>query len=138
MSIGNYAIVNSLGVVTNIIVLDLEANPGWDPGEGNTLVNVTEIQCAIGWNYKDGLFINPNQIPEPSKDNLYDAELNDINQNYDVEKKKLALAFLNALLFDGQNEDDNKISIQATLVELNAKYDNDISLLDEKYGDTDA
>ena len=128
-----YALIKD-GIVENIVE--------WD-GAGDLFPaflteEITDIPCGIGWQYKDGIFNNPNETPEPSNATLYDSELNDINQAYDVEKKKLATAFVNVLLFNGEDEDKNKKAIQANFVELNSKYYNDISLLDEKYGDLDA
>lgn len=54
-----YALVDSNSIVVNTIVLD--DNTGWEPPDGLLLVKCVEA-CGIGWEYKDGEFIQP---PDP-------------------------------------------------------------------------
>ncbi|HCU0796819.1 MULTISPECIES: hypothetical protein [Citrobacter] len=72
--------------------------------------------------------------PQPSDSELYDAELAEINNQYETDKAALASAYLNAGLFDGVTEEQKKADIYARLTTLNNKYDADIAALDEKYG----
>ena len=58
-----YAIINSNGLVDNIILWD-EATQ-WSPPEGMTMVKVEDILCSIGWKYENEVFTDPNPPPEP-------------------------------------------------------------------------
>ena len=53
-----YAIIDSNGIVNNIILWDESAQ--WSPPEGMTMVKVEEILCDLGWKYENESFSNPN------------------------------------------------------------------------------
>ena len=57
-----YAIINSNGLVDNIILWD-EATQ-WSPPEGMTMVKVEDIVCSIGWKYENEVFTDPNPPTE--------------------------------------------------------------------------
>jgi len=63
-----YAIIDSNGVVDNIILWDEAAQ--WSPPEGMTMVKVEDIQCGIGWTYANDVFTDPTPVvtedPAPS------------------------------------------------------------------------
>ena len=61
-----YAIINSNGLVDNIILWD-EASQ-WSPPEGMTMVKVEEVRCDIGWKYENEVFTDPTPPPEPATD----------------------------------------------------------------------
>ncbi|PLC66092.1 hypothetical protein B9P82_00160 [Citrobacter sp. L55] len=83
----------------------------------------------------NGLPTWEDDIPtQPSDSELYDAELAEINNQYETDKATLASAYLNAGLFDVVTEEQKKADIYARLTTLNNKYDADIAALDEKYG----
>lgn len=54
-----YSLVDSNGIVVNTVVLD--DNTGWQPPDGLLLVKCVEA-CGIGWEYKDGEFIQPPEL----------------------------------------------------------------------------
>ena len=124
-----YAIVVS-GVVTNIIVWDGLSE--WAPEEGD--VFETDGSVGIGWLYQDGVFTNPD-IPQPPDESvLYERELEAMNIKFEADKAVLASAYLNAILFDGVNEQQKRDEIYQKLTELNAAYDHQVADLEIKYG----
>lgn len=55
-----YALIDiNISIVVNTIVL--EDGSGWKPPDGLLLVKCVEV-CGIGWEYKDGEFIQPINI----------------------------------------------------------------------------
>lgn len=55
-----YALIDiNTSIVVNTIVL--EDGSGWKPSDGLLLVKCVEV-CGIGWEYKDGEFIQPINI----------------------------------------------------------------------------
>lgn len=124
-----YAVVEN-GVVTNVVVWDGEGE--WSPASGEAIK--TDSPVAIGWNYSNGVFSNPNAPQSPTKSEMYESELAQINNQYAIDKAKLADAYLNAGLFDGASEATKKAAIYAQLQITNTKYFEDLDTLDEKYG----
>ena len=57
-----YAIVNSTGLVINVIEWD--GKPPWHPPEGCTAVKLTG-GAGIGWTYANGEFTPPPEPPAP-------------------------------------------------------------------------
>lgn len=56
-----YAVVNSNGIVDNIILWDESSQ--WQPPEGSIIVKIEENLCDIGWKHNNGEFIKPD-LPE--------------------------------------------------------------------------
>ncbi|CQH33023.1 hypothetical protein DVP43_22030 [Yersinia enterocolitica] len=54
-----YALVDSNSIVVNTIVL--EDGTGWEPPDGLILVKCVNV-CGLGWEYKDGEFIQPPEL----------------------------------------------------------------------------
>jgi hypothetical protein len=61
-----YAIVNSNGIVDNIILWD-EASQ-WSPPEGMTMVKLEDVLCDMGWKYENEVFTDPNPPTDPTPD----------------------------------------------------------------------
>ncbi|EOC1689290.1 hypothetical protein ACI1BE_000487 [Cronobacter turicensis] len=125
-----YALISD-GVVINVIEWDGEG----DIFSGYELVPIDGIQAGIGWTYSNGEFKDPEGAQSQTDSELYDAELSAINSEYNSEKELLAKAFLNAILFDGDSEQQKKEGIYDKLHQLNARYLESIQALDEKYGE---
>ena len=88
MSIERYAVVNKSGLVANIILLDKDENPDWNPGEGYILVAVTD-DAQIGGTY-DGKNFTPVPIAEPSKDELIQNAEQEISSRKSVINASIA------------------------------------------------
>ncbi|WP_312990812.1 hypothetical protein [Atlantibacter hermannii] len=130
-----YAVVKD-GTVINMAVwdgaVDESGNPTWMPEEGEAVEAGDEV--GIGWLYENGVFTNPN-IPQPPDESvLYEQELNALNIKFEADKAVLASAYLNAILFDGVNEQQKRDEIYQKLTELNAAYDQQAADLEIKYG----
>lgn len=124
-----YAIISD-GVVVNIVSWDGNG----DIFSGYETINIDDVQAGIGWMYIDGKFEDPDAPTPPNDSDLYEQELTAINEKYEKDKSVLASAYLNAGLFDGEQEQQKKSDIYQRLLELNAGYDQQIIELDEKYG----
>lgn len=124
-----YAIVSD-GIVKNVFNWDGE-NDAYDPG---VAIPLGDEPCAAGWLYYDGDFIDPSAHPPKEESELYEDELNEINQIYQSETNNLSSEYVRTSLFDGVNEEAKKAAIYARLKSLMAKYASDINDLDIKYG----
>lgn len=127
--VNKYAIVKD-GVVVNVALWDGESD--WSPSEGEAILCPDDV--SPGWLYENEIFVDPNAPSAPTDDELYDKELAGINADYETEKNLLASAFLNAALFDGENEQQKKTDIQLRLKSLNESYAKSMKALDKKYG----
>lgn len=68
----SYAVVNSDGLIINIVVWDGVTE--WEPPEGTTAVKCGESICAIGGRYEDGIFYRPPHPDVPPIDYVANAE----------------------------------------------------------------
>lgn len=68
MSEQSYAILDTNNIVVNLVVLDLDANPDWTPGDGLTL-HTTPGEGAIGQVW-DGSKFNDPVPPAPTADDV--------------------------------------------------------------------
>jgi hypothetical protein len=127
-----YALIKN-GVVENVFICD-DDTTAQALFADDLVVNIDTVAAGIGWTYENEVFTNRN-APQPSNlSDLYEAELTAINDEYDANKLKLANEYLNASLFDGNNEPTKKAEIYSRLQSLNQKYASDLNSLDEKYG----
>lgn len=130
-----YAVVKD-GTVINMAVwdgaVDDSGNPTWTPEEGEAVAAGDDV--GIGWLYENGAFTNPD-IPQPPDESvLYEQELEALNIKFEADKAVLASAYLNAILFDGVNEQQKRDEIYQQLIALNAAYDQQVADLEIKYG----
>ena len=129
----NFALIEN-GSVTNTVICDSESDAS-KLFSDYTVINIDGIPVGIGWLYEDGEFKNPNAPQPPDDAELYEIDLNEINQKYESGKSILASAYLNAGLFDGEVEQQKKNEIYQRLVTLNSNYDQQLEELDNKYGE---
>ncbi|MEI9696181.1 hypothetical protein [Atlantibacter hermannii] len=122
-------------IVKNNTVIDMvlwDGETEWSPEDGAAVP--AEEYVGIGWLYKDGVFTNPDKPAPPDESSLYEHELESLNIKFEADKAVLASAYLNAILFDGVNEQQKKEEIYQKLIALNAAYDQQVADLEVKYG----
>ncbi|EFH6041019.1 tail fiber assembly protein [Escherichia coli] len=68
----SYAVVNSDGLIINIVVWDGVTE--WGPPEGTHAVRCGDNLCGIGGTYKDGVFTFPPAPEVPKEDLINQAE----------------------------------------------------------------
>lgn len=66
MSAENYAVVNSEGLIINIVVWD--GITDWAPPESTQAIRCGDNICGIGGNYQDGVFTLPPEPEIPQED----------------------------------------------------------------------
>lgn len=118
------------GVVENVFIWGGEG----DEYESFTVIPLGDHPCAKGWLYSNGIFTDPNARQPPTNAELYEIELQAINDAYQTDTNSLALEYGRAGLFDGKNEAAKKAIIYAKLQARNAQYSADLDALDVKYG----
>lgn len=72
MSQENYAIVESNGLISNIVIWDGVTE--WAPPDGTQAIACGDNICGIGGNYKDGVFTPPPAPEVPKEDLVSQAE----------------------------------------------------------------
>lgn len=68
----SYAVVNSDGLIINVVVWDGVTE--WAPPEGAQAVRCGDNLCGIGGTYKDGVFAAPPEPEVPKEDLISQAE----------------------------------------------------------------
>ncbi|EJT7453870.1 tail fiber assembly protein, partial [Escherichia coli] len=68
----SYAVVNSDGLIINIVVWDGVTE--WEPPEGTHAVRCGDNLCGIGGTYKEGVFNVPPEPEVPKEDLISQAE----------------------------------------------------------------
>lgn len=127
-----YALIKN-GVVENVFICD-DDTTAQALFADDLVVNVDTVAAGIGWTYENDVFTNQNAPQPPTLSELYDFDLDAINNEYNANKLNLANEYLNAGLFDGSSEPTKKAEIYSRLQTLNQKYASDLNALDEKYG----
>lgn len=56
-----HAIIGANQIVENIVLWDGVSE--WAPPKDKILIDVENIRCGIGWNYENGMFIEPPRPP---------------------------------------------------------------------------
>jgi len=122
-------------IVKNNTVIDMvlwDGESEWSPADGVAVP--TDESVGIGWIFHDGVFTNPDTPQPPDESSLYERELDSLNAKFEGDKSILASAYLNAILFDGANEQQKRDEIYQKLIALNAAYDQQVADLEIKYG----
>jgi len=52
------------GFVDHVCVCDSLPSQGYYPGTGLEFVDITDTLVSIGWEYADGVFVNPNDLTQ--------------------------------------------------------------------------
>lgn len=122
-------------IVKNNTVIDMvlwDGESEWSPADGVAVP--ADEYVGIGWIFQDGVFTSPDTSQPPDELSLYESEFNSLNMKFEADKVILASAYLNAILFDGVNEQQKRDEIYQKLTELNAAYDQQAADLEIKYG----
>ena len=92
---GQYAVIDSAGKISNIVLWDGESD--WQPQEGFTAVACIAGECFMGGSYIDGTFFPPEAEPVPAEQLIEQAEqrraalLSDAQSSISVWKTKLLI-----------------------------------------------
>lgn len=122
------------GVVENIIEWEWDGEEGTDLFKDYVKVDVTNIQCRIGWLWDGSVFSDPNATPGPTDIELYKSELKILNAQYKADISALASAWGSAGLLDGVNEVTKKTQLQNAAIDRQSQNVADIAALKLKYG----
>lgn len=132
MSIESYAIVNTSGLVVNVVLWD-GVSP-WFPPDGLTAIRAGDSGAGVGWNYADGVFSNPDATPPATAQELYNFDLAAMAAVYNSDIMSLSDQYAKAALIDGVNEDTKKAAIYAEYQARKVAYQSDLAALKVKYG----
>lgn len=122
------------GVVINIIDWEWDGSEDTDLFRSYVKVNVTSIQCRIGWTWDGTSFSNPNATPGPTNIELYKSELKILNAQYNADMSALSSAWGSAGLLDGASEATKKMQLQNAAINRQSQNVADIAALKLKYG----
>ncbi|NUD78852.1 hypothetical protein HUC42_02750 [Escherichia coli] len=122
------------GVVENIIEWQWDGSEETDLFKDYVKVDVTNVQCRIGWAWDGEGFSNPNATPGPNNIELYKSELKILNAQYNADISALASAWGSAGLLDGTNEATKKTQLQNAAISRQSQNVADIAALKLKYG----
>ncbi|OIR49556.1 hypothetical protein [Enterobacter sp. FB] len=123
-----YAVVEN-GVVTNVVVWDGEGE--WSPASGEAIK--TDSPVAIGWNYSDGVFTNPNEPQPPTNAELRKQALSALSITYQQDIESLNRAWLAAAVNDGVNETTKKDAVLAQINTRKTQYASDRAAIIAQY-----
>lgn len=121
-------------VVVNIIDWEWDGSEDTDLFKDYVKVNVTNIQCRIGWVWDGSHFSDPNAPHPPTNAELYKAALTSRNNQYQADINALNSAWSQAGLFDGASEATKKTQLQSTANSIKTQYLADIAQLKITYG----
>lgn len=122
------------GVVENIIEWEWDGSEETDLFKDYVKVDVTSIQCRIGWVWDGSNFSDPNAPQPPTNSELYKAALTSKNSQYKADIDALNSAWGQAGLFDGASEATKKAQLQSKANSIKAQYLADIAQLKITYG----
>lgn len=122
------------GVVENIIEWEWDGSEETDLFKDYVKVDVTSIQCRIGWVWDGSNFSDPNAPQPPTNSELYKAALTSKNSQYKADIDALNSAWGQAGLFDGESEATKKAQLQSKANSIKAQYLADIAQLKITYG----
>ncbi|MCS2161640.1 hypothetical protein MUU47_11025 [Scandinavium sp. H11S7] len=122
------------GVVENIIEWEWDGSEDTDLFKDDVKVDVTNVQCRIGWSWDGVSFSNPNATPGPTNIDLYKSELRILNAQYNADISALASAWGIAGLLEGANEATKKTQLQNAAINRQSQNVADIAALKLKYG----
>ncbi|MCU6407906.1 hypothetical protein [Enterobacter quasiroggenkampii] len=122
------------GVVENIIEWEWDGSEETDLFKDYVKVDVTSIQCRIGWVWDGSNFSDPNAPQPPTNSELYKAALTSKNSQYKADIDALNSAWGHAGLFDGASEATKKTQLQSKANSIKAQYLADIAQLKITYG----
>ncbi|MBG0623017.1 hypothetical protein I4P27_01015 [Enterobacter roggenkampii] len=122
------------GVVENIIEWEWDGSEETDLFKDYVKVDVTSIQCRIGWVWDGSNFSDPNAPQPPTNSELYKAALTSKNSQYKADIDALNSAWGQAGLFDGASEATKKTQLQSKANSIKAQYLADIAQLKITYG----
>ena len=121
-------------VVVNIIDWEWDGSEDTDLFKDYVKVNVTNIQCRIGWVWDGSHFSDPNAPQPPTNAELYKAALTSRNNQYQADINALNSAWSQAGLFDGASEETKKTQLQSIANSIKTQYLADIAQLKITYG----
>ncbi|QBX83360.1 hypothetical protein [Enterobacter roggenkampii] len=121
------------GVVENIIEWEWDGSEDTDLFKDYVKVDVTNIQCRIGWEWDGVSFSNPNATPGPTNIDLYKSELRILNAQYNADISALASAW-GAPDFSTEQMRRPKTQLQNAAINRQSQNVADIAALKLKYG----
>jgi len=77
MDVNDYAVINSDGKITNVVLWDGVSE--WSPPDGSTAIKINDSGAGIGWTYNKGVFTLPPAPEVPMEELIAQAEQQKVN-----------------------------------------------------------
>lgn len=124
-----YAIVVD-DVIVNMVVWDGVTD--WHPAEGYAVLAPDTVSARIGWKYINGEFIDPTQT-ETGGDEELNMRMSQLAEQLKIDVDRMNLAYLSAIVVDGESEAVKVQKIREELSLRKQKYRDDLAALISEY-----
>lgn len=124
-----YAIVVG-DVIVNMVVWDGVTD--WHPEEGCAVLVPDTVSAMIGWKYINGEFIDTTQT-ETGGDEELNMRMAQLSEQLKIDVDRMNLAYLSAIVVDGESEAVKVQKIREELSLRKQKYRDDLAALISQY-----